>query len=358
MTVTKAGSLLARALLPLAGAVGVLLATPSPARACLWDSDTLLMEQRRFPGVLEIISGQFARHSRAYYLWRIADRTPKIEANAASAPLFDDVAVAWEKLGEHAKAIYVESVLETIAPGRYETYANVGTFYLHSGDFPHGIAFIDRALQINPGAHFGREIYQRALAEYVSSKRVGALLPLPLRPVGEILEHGYLPPGGFAAFLEQKRIPRDAPAVKGVLGMLVFGDATSPVLLEALADLLLAPPANVVIGEGTRSSAMIPAVYTDAKHLAALAYLRAEQSAVDASAKRDYHRFALAQGATTPPGLVEPPIARVFSQQVALGDKLEAQVERNEQLWIDQGKDLDREFAAFYARSSVPAAVR
>jgi len=36
MTVTKPGGLLARALLPLAGAVGVLLATPGSARACLY----------------------------------------------------------------------------------------------------------------------------------------------------------------------------------------------------------------------------------------------------------------------------------------------------------------------------------
>jgi hypothetical protein len=52
--------------------LSVLLA--GTALACLWDSDTSQMERLRFPGVLEIITGKFVRHSRAYYEWRIGDR--------------------------------------------------------------------------------------------------------------------------------------------------------------------------------------------------------------------------------------------------------------------------------------------
>jgi len=47
-----------------AGAVSVVLALTTTAWACLWDSDTLQMERLRFPGVLEIITGKFVRHSQ------------------------------------------------------------------------------------------------------------------------------------------------------------------------------------------------------------------------------------------------------------------------------------------------------
>lgn len=52
-------------------------------------------------------------------------------------------------------------------PGRYETAANLGTFYLHAGIFKKVLAYIEKALKINPDAHFGREKYQKLLVEYI-----------------------------------------------------------------------------------------------------------------------------------------------------------------------------------------------
>lgn len=66
--------------------------------ACLWDYDTIQMERQEFPTALELITGKFLRHSDVYYQWRIEDRTPKLSASP-SAELFDDLAVAHEKLG-------------------------------------------------------------------------------------------------------------------------------------------------------------------------------------------------------------------------------------------------------------------
>jgi tetratricopeptide (TPR) repeat protein len=339
----------------LGGAATALLAAPATARACLWDSDTLAMERTRFPGAYEIVAGQFPRHSRAYYTWRIADRARRLTATPEAAPLFDDTAVAYEKLGDHASAIYVMSMLETIAPGRYETYANLGTFYLHAGDFPHGIAFIDHALQINPDAHFGREIYQRALAEYVSQKRVNGVLHLPL---WETTEDRYLLPGGFARFLEERKIPRGAAALKGVLGMMVFGDPTSPILLEALANLLLAPADVPLDKDGFM--ALVRATPKDAKQLAARAYLRAEQSATEPAVKKSYHQLALVQMTAqaipqdTPNEVKLQALEIAFAREIAQGDALVAEIARNEQRWVDQGKDLDKEYAARYGRVPVP----
>src|SRR5262245_16705773 len=62
----------------------------SLAQACLWDWDTLQMERGRFPGVLEMITGKFVRHSSAYYEWRIRDRTVHMRSPADDPALSDD----------------------------------------------------------------------------------------------------------------------------------------------------------------------------------------------------------------------------------------------------------------------------
>jgi len=49
------------------------LFTSASAWACLWDYDTLAMEQQRFPNVLELISGTFLYHSTEFYQWRVTD---------------------------------------------------------------------------------------------------------------------------------------------------------------------------------------------------------------------------------------------------------------------------------------------
>src|SRR5262245_46406128 len=81
-----------------------LLITPA-AQACLWDWDTLQMERRRFPGTLEMITGKFARHSPAFYEWRVQDRAKRMHSSAEDPALADDLAVAYSKLGRHAEGI-------------------------------------------------------------------------------------------------------------------------------------------------------------------------------------------------------------------------------------------------------------
>ncbi len=39
--------------------LSLVLSGPAVAVACLWDVDTLRMEQSRFPSVLELITGKF-----------------------------------------------------------------------------------------------------------------------------------------------------------------------------------------------------------------------------------------------------------------------------------------------------------
>ena len=75
-------------------------------------------------------------------------------------------------------------------PGRYETAANLGTFYFHAGKLAEGLPHIDRALAINPDAHFGRERVQKRLVEYVVARNKAGALPLADVTVGP-------PDGGY-----------------------------------------------------------------------------------------------------------------------------------------------------------------
>src|SRR5687768_8180618 len=137
----------------------LLVATPA-AFACLWDRDTLLDEKRGLPGVAEILAGKWERHSKSFYEHRAKQAAALLERDPANLAAYDDLAVAYEKLGDPDRAIEVMLRKDQLRPGEYTTEANLGTFYLHKGDFENGVAHIKKALAINPDAHFGRENYQ------------------------------------------------------------------------------------------------------------------------------------------------------------------------------------------------------
>ena len=210
------------------------------------------MERRRFPGVLELISGKFVRHSPAYYEWRIQDRTKRMRSPAENPELVDDLAVAFSKLGKHAEGIaLLEQVLQS-HPDRYESLSNLGTIHMLAGDLKTGKDYIDRAIVINPEAHFGREKYQSLLADYFLTARES---PHPAaQSIFVVRPKGQYP--GFAGFVLEKCRPDDqrltedkvkeelAAAQKGVLGMMHFANHDSPLLLEALGDLLIAWPTH------------------------------------------------------------------------------------------------------------------
>ena len=157
--------------------------------ACLWDSDTRSMEEQAFPDALELITGGFLRHSPEFYEWRIEQKLAVIEKSPDRLELYDDLAVAYEKTGQTAKAIEVMEGIESRDPDRYETLANLGTFYIHNGELERGVEYIDKAIAINPDAHFGRERYQKYVVEYVLSKTTDGELTLPLD--GESDRYGY-----------------------------------------------------------------------------------------------------------------------------------------------------------------------
>lgn len=328
------------------------LLVPSVALACLWDYDTIKMERTRFPGTLELITGKFLRHSPEFYQWRIADRLKRLEADPTNAALLDDLAVAYDKTGQHDKAIETARKTEKLHPGRYETAANLGTFYFHAGKLEEGLPHIDRALAINPDAHFGREKYQKLLVEYVIKQRKGGPLKLPL---AYVVVNRDTPPekqgpfdrvivSNFASSLPHASgnslsTDETAAAIKGVLGMMKFGKYDSPVLLEALGSLLTSDYADPT---------------TDAKMLAARAYLKASYEVPEGPARVAYRGMAaqaiqmqtLRRGEQQEISLEQ--VEAEFQKELAEAREWYAELRERELSWIRDGKNPEAEFDKLY----------
>ncbi len=309
------------------------------AQACLWDEDTLAAEQARFPRYIDLITGNFPRHSKEFHQWRIAETRKQLEANPKLLSPYDDLAVSQHKLGDHVAACDTMKTKESLQPGIYETYSNMGTFLIYTGELPKALEFIDKALAINPQAHFGREKYQKWLIEWVMS---GMALPDHFELVGE---RGGIVPFGYAALVlskqdasNRKAMP-DAvrnEALKGIAGMMRFADFDNPILLEALGDLLCA-------GKGE----------TNATHLACLSYLHASGKTTDAEVKSRLARKLQFAGATVP-NMRAAELDVKLDNGLAEGTKLAAKIRDEEMTWIQQGTDVSAEFTKKYLPPEKP----
>ncbi|WP_425618717.1 tetratricopeptide repeat protein [Anatilimnocola sp. NA78] len=295
----------------------VFMSVPSLAWACLWDYDTLLAERSRFPTTLELITGKFLRHSPEFYEWRVKDRTRKLETDPENLELLDDLAVAYDKLGMQERAIELMERKERIKPGLYETAANHGTFLAHAGKLEESLPFLKRAIEINPAAHFGREKYQIYLIEFALEK-----------PVDQSFWQ-FLGTRNEADTDEQRQA-----AIKGVLGIIRFGNHDNPRVLEALASLLTSYEPE------SRSP--------DAKALAARAYLKASYLTKDdtkmSSKLRDLATRTLDLQATTTFTKLEAE----FQSELAEADAWYRDLQQRELTWIAAGTDVDAEFARLY----------
>ncbi len=145
----------------------------------------------RFAMVHDVLLERYPKHGPAYY--RERDRLGRF-ALAKLKPgdpnwlaAMDDLAVGVERLGrsDEAATLMREKLarqLEDGLSGRelYTSYANLGTFLIHgsfgaarAGDsealarLREGVDFVRKSVEVNPVAHFGRERWQAAIAEFL-----------------------------------------------------------------------------------------------------------------------------------------------------------------------------------------------
>lgn len=165
----------------------VALCAWSPATACLWDSDTISQEATGKLEVIETAVGWFDRFPPLYYQMRLDRVSAEIENTPQKLELYDDAAVACDRLGKQDDAIVwmdrkqaqMKSIPEaTLATHRYRHLANLGTFHAHrwiktpkrnqdQTDLDQAIKLIKEAITTNPEAHFGREVAQLAILEWL-----------------------------------------------------------------------------------------------------------------------------------------------------------------------------------------------
>jgi tetratricopeptide (TPR) repeat protein len=314
-----------------------------PVTACLWDYDTLTMERQRFPDTLQLVTGQFLRHTPAFYQWRIEDRLERIKQQP-SPELYDDLAVAYEKTGDVEKAIAITLEKEKVYPGLYETLANLGTFYIHAGQLEMGVEQIDLAIALNPDAHFGREVYQRLLVKYVLAKRSSGRQGLPL----DVNRRGWARLSGFAKYLIEAQSVENDPqqrdetlnkALKGILGMMRFGNYQSPILLEALGDLLGSL--------GTEK---------DAKRLAARAFLKASYEVKNEGERAAYRKMAddsldmQTVNHASKDELSLEALEKKFTEELVQANQWFESIADDELAWIKAGLNVDEAFSKKYYR--------
>jgi tetratricopeptide (TPR) repeat protein len=306
------------------------------------------MERLRFPGVLEIITGKFVRHSKAYYEWRVVDRKRKLQSKPNDPALIDDLAVAYAKLGRPEEGIpLLEQVLAS-HPNRYETLSNLGTLLFFAGRLDESKHTIRRALEINPDAHFGRERYQLLLTEYLqqSGKQTEGVMCADER-------YQHVAPLGFAHFVLKARfgeaeqfhgyrewLPEHLEelrkASQGVLGMMHFADYQSPILLEALGDLLMHGQLDA-----------------SATQLAARAYLSAAKGSDDPGTAQKFRKMA-EQVLASHIDFHENPdrhfaeLEAKFAGDIDAASAWFADIEAKEKRWIADNRDVDAEFARVY----------
>jgi len=371
---------------------------PSRLEACFWDKDTLAHEQRLAPGVLKVIAGDFPRRSPLLYQLRAQWRTKQLR-EAGYAWLFeserggdverslspqalrwvDDLAVALDRLERRDEGLSLLKTTLALEPKRYETLANLGTLLIHSGAYEEGLAQLERALEVNPQAHFGRERIQVALVRYLirNQARSGPLYPLSkrcltnpklpvmsdpwLKGLPEARWEGLLsrpkrgaavyiepaggdwmcmvmpsaqPKGGCRGFCKALKLRGVSPkeGLKGVLGMMRFSDHRHPALLEALGDLLLA--------EG----------YKGPNRLAAMAYLQASRATgLDQQARRGYEALAALSLVGHRFGLKE--LDETLQKQLKRAARLSAKIARDEERWSRRGERyLERSYQRRYLR--------
>lgn len=304
----------------------LVLVAAMPLLACLWDADTLAAEQARFPETANLITGTFPRHSREFHEWRIKECERLISAQKDVLTTHDDLAVSQHKLGDHKAAIATMQRKEKLFPGVYETYSNLGTFYIYTGQLDEAAKFIRKALEINQNAHFGREKYQLWLVEWLQSGRKNDEEPDNAR---------FVPARGFAHFLSSKVTldeKQRSEAVRGVLGMMWFADFDNPLLLEALGDLL-------VFGDPRQNAAQ----------LAALSYLHAARKTTDEAEKKRLMEHSsvavmMTQGFRNDPGS----LSALLDRGIAKGREYVESVRKDELAWIAAGEDAGALFKKKY----------
>jgi tetratricopeptide (TPR) repeat protein len=145
------------------------LLVDAPARACGWSWETYAAEGQSLPCVYDAVLGYFPQHSREYHETVIqAVSYAQAWAPSWTAGL-DAAALSHLHLKQLKEAEALMQLRFETAPEAYASHANLGTLHTFSGQFGTALVHVDRAMSIEPKAHFGREKYHRKLVVFLAA---------------------------------------------------------------------------------------------------------------------------------------------------------------------------------------------
>lgn len=176
----------------------------------------------RFAMVHDVIHERFPNHGRDYYVARNRaversvkklDKSTSAKDRAEQFRLLDDLAVGLSKVGRHEEAVNLlrdklkrQQALGQKGKELYSTYANLGTvlilWQLTEGvedarraktRIQESIEWIKKAVEVYPESHFGREIWQLVLEQYLLAALDQPDLLLRYDMIGNRLEESFDP---------------------------------------------------------------------------------------------------------------------------------------------------------------------
>lgn len=158
---------LARVAVAASVTLALAVVAPTPARACGWDYETYHAEAKSMPCVFDALLGYWPKHTTAYHERRIEAFDYALAWMPDWTDGLDAKGISYLKLERLPQADAVMKRRLAVAPDAYPSHANLGTLYTFTGAFDDALKHIDRAMAIEPEAHFGREKYHRALVVFL-----------------------------------------------------------------------------------------------------------------------------------------------------------------------------------------------
>jgi hypothetical protein len=219
----------------------VVAAFAREAAACGWDDEVYYAEAKTLPCLAGAITDSYPRHTPEYWRARAeaADLALAVDPHATWA--LDLGAIARMRLGKLSEAEGLMRHRAEVEPDAYATHANLGTLHTFDGRYDLALEHIDRALVLEPRAHFGREKYHRLLVVYL--RRLAAepgkgheresFLGVPVSDDDRL--HGS--PAAFDARMQQHWLGRDVFDALDAM-ITVYGAGANPHVYAAAGDML------------------------------------------------------------------------------------------------------------------------
>ena len=362
---------------------------PFSASASLWDSETSQLNAVPYQTVMQVLVGNYLKHSQNYHFWRISMYEDAWNKNPDSLILYDAMAVSYHLTGRTKDAIRLMLLKENRKTGEYSTYSNLMNFYISDTEL-YKARFYAQKLQKNFEKLTLRDTYQVYWIDYLiacaarsgTTSKQKRKLNFPVQGEFKITDlpekrQIYEIPNFYAflakkfykenksknnknnqdkknAMLTEKQVDE---AIFAMLQLLRFSHSENVLVIEAIGDLLLGKTALLPLEDGkvTYSKQELENK-KGAAQLSAFAYLRAAQLVSKYSPKIEKSYTLLATSVLLhhqnqlekDKKYTVQDVLIFMVQKIKERDNYLNPIFEQEKKWIEEGFRIDEEFETNY----------